>query len=627
MTMVKDINHALVESSRPPLYTNMKYWGKKPHNIWYEYIKNYVPSKGIYLDPFSGSAISTFEGLRAGKKVFAFDLNPLTSFIIETYCSNFCENDFINAVKKIIVEVSNDDAYKKLYCYRGDNYIVQNVKWNLNEIYEVCCVSKDFREKKCFEKIDIDDLAVIFSTHLKINNNYIPDRPFRKSISFNESFLEKIGNNYSSLYTKRNLYVLSTIFEKIIAEKNENLKKQLLLGFIQTAHLSTRMCVPRGKKTNRDFSTSWGRSAFIYSKKQMEMNPLLLFENSCLKRQSVLQSMKFIQHYLPKKPVIADINCEEYDSSKKVDVWYGVVDVKSIDKIIPKGTVDFILTDPPYGGLIQYMDLSTVWLSWLELYDKKYCPNYDDEISVNGDKNYEVFSNDLSLALKKLKVVMKDDAKIVLTFNNNDLLTWNAFLKALNYSGLKIEKIIHQQNKRTSESNVSNKYGMSASDFYIRCSKVDVASFRAVTKEEIEKIFIDTIKKIILERNEPTPYQILFNGLLSKISMLNIDLSSFDSTFNLLLKNQNGVEFIEIENTNNNAGSYWWIANKKHDIKSAKTLSNRVKKYIYQEWPKSTSYDEILRKVFKKFPNGLTPEIDLIENLIKEAERIYKGGK
>lgn len=41
--MSKDIDFALVEKSRPPIYSAMKYWGKKPHNIWAEYIKTYTP--------------------------------------------------------------------------------------------------------------------------------------------------------------------------------------------------------------------------------------------------------------------------------------------------------------------------------------------------------------------------------------------------------------------------------------------------------------------------------------------------------------------------------------------------------------------------------------------------------
>ena len=39
---MKDIDFALVEAKRPPMYTAMKYWGKKPHNIWGAYIENYT---------------------------------------------------------------------------------------------------------------------------------------------------------------------------------------------------------------------------------------------------------------------------------------------------------------------------------------------------------------------------------------------------------------------------------------------------------------------------------------------------------------------------------------------------------------------------------------------------------
>lgn len=83
---MEDINYALVEETRPPLYTVMKYWGKKPHNIWRTYIENYTPENGLFLDPFAGSAMSAFEAVKAGRKALAFDLNPLTSFMIEVFC-------------------------------------------------------------------------------------------------------------------------------------------------------------------------------------------------------------------------------------------------------------------------------------------------------------------------------------------------------------------------------------------------------------------------------------------------------------------------------------------------------------------------------------------------------------
>ena len=80
---MKDIDFALVEAKRPPMYTAMKYWGKKPHNIWGAYIENYTSENDVILDPFSGSAIAAFEAVKCGRKAIAFDINPLTSFIIK----------------------------------------------------------------------------------------------------------------------------------------------------------------------------------------------------------------------------------------------------------------------------------------------------------------------------------------------------------------------------------------------------------------------------------------------------------------------------------------------------------------------------------------------------------------
>ena len=90
--MTEEINYALVEDVRPPIYTAMKYWGKKPHNIWRKYIENYTPENGLFLDPFSGSGMSAFEAMKANRKVIAFDLNPLTSFTIEIFATDFDKN-------------------------------------------------------------------------------------------------------------------------------------------------------------------------------------------------------------------------------------------------------------------------------------------------------------------------------------------------------------------------------------------------------------------------------------------------------------------------------------------------------------------------------------------------------
>ena len=64
----KHINYALVEDVRPAMYKPMKYWGKKPHNMWGAYIENYTSENDVILDPFSGSAIAAFEAVKCGRK-------------------------------------------------------------------------------------------------------------------------------------------------------------------------------------------------------------------------------------------------------------------------------------------------------------------------------------------------------------------------------------------------------------------------------------------------------------------------------------------------------------------------------------------------------------------------------
>jgi len=82
-----DINYPLVEETRPQMYRAMKYWGKKPHNIWSQYIDRYTPPGGLMADPFAGSAVAAIEAARLGRRAIAFDLNPLTAFIIEVTAS------------------------------------------------------------------------------------------------------------------------------------------------------------------------------------------------------------------------------------------------------------------------------------------------------------------------------------------------------------------------------------------------------------------------------------------------------------------------------------------------------------------------------------------------------------
>lgn len=618
MIINNDINYAIVETTRPPIYTCLKYWGKKPHNVWNAYIKNYVPKGGIFLDPFAGSGMSGLEAIKAGRKAICFDINPLTTFVFDVMTSKFNKTTFETQALNVINKVSEDRTYRELFMYEK-NFILHNAKYRDNKCYEICFL--DLNHKRYTRNPINDDLDAILRQNFIHNTLLYPKEKFRESISYKKSFIKSIGNSYSDLYTKRNLYCLSLIFNIILDIEDTDVKLQLLYAFIQTVHLCTKMCIPRSKKTNRDFSTSWGRSGYFIAKSSMEMNPLLVFQNNCFGKQSVSSCLMYLKTYL--KPFRAKkIQSTDglIDLSKNVDLWYGTINSKELYKYIPKESIDFVLTDPPYGGLVQYLDLSNIWLSWLSIYDKSYKPKYENEITINSVKKADDFETDMTTVLHEIKDVLKKDSKLVLTFNNKNLVVWNCLLKSIQNSGFIIEKVIHQQNKRSGESNVNDRYGTSSTDFYIRCIKSQSEATKKITQEELSKIIRDAAKQIILARLEPTPYQILLNGILVAISEANICIEDVCQSIENVLEASTNKEFIIIPNDETKAGNYWWLADKQYDKKNKNTLSNKLINLIVRLFKNNQQIneDKLFNEIYKHFSNGMTPDYIIVESILKK---------
>ena len=630
--MYNEIDYALVEEKRPPLYTAMKYWGKKPHNVWRTYIETYTDE--IFLDPFSGSGMSAFEAVKAGKKAVAFDLNPLTSFVIDVCCSPFDAKEFKESVSRIYKIINDDINYRQYFstiCREcGKESIVQNYKWNDGNIYELGIVCKKCQGQKHIAPPLNSDIDKANESDSIIIRNWYPQDKFYCSPSFQNAFIKNIGgNSFSDLWTKRNLYIISEIFNEIQKEKSEIIKKQLMFGFIQTAHLCSKMCVPRNNEANRAFSTSWGRSAYICSKRQMEMNPLLLFYSNCIGKQSVESALNSVKKYIGKTPNAKFVKSkDDIDYNTSTDIFYGIIDINHLTDYISEKSIDFVITDPPYGGLVQYLDLSQIWLIWLKQYKSVYSKvDLSSEITIKkGIKDISSYKNSFTSGIKNLYKVLKDDSKIVFTFHNQDIKIWNAFLISIVESGFQIEKVIHQQNRRTGESNVANPYGTSGTDFYIRCVKSNIINPIKTSKEEFENFIVQRAISIITARNEPTPYQILFNGLLSEISKAGMDLDKFDDNIMELLSKHTNDIFIITEN-NDVSGNLWWLHNNINIKLNDLPLSDRVERTIENllKSKRKLTFDEVLAEVFIKYPNGLTPDIKSIKYFLKKHAIEFGG--
>jgi DNA modification methylase len=101
------------------------------------------------------------------------------------------------------------------------------------------------------------------------------------------------------------------------------------------------------------------------------------------------------------------------------------------------GSVDYIFTDPPFGGNIFYADCNIVWESWLGT-----TTNYEHEIVVNqartaadGGKSVGDYERLLTKAFRQMRRKLKPGGRASVVFHNSDDRVWVALLNAAEAAG------------------------------------------------------------------------------------------------------------------------------------------------------------------------------------------------
>lgn len=626
------INYALVEDTRPAMYRAMKYWGRKPHNIWSDYIEHYCPVDGIVLDPFMGSGISTFESLKRGRKIISTDLNPLSAFVVEVLSCKFNEKKFKAAVESIKAGIESDSVYTEHYkkVVGGATATVYNYIW-LKGTVGLTRVKTENDESLSLAS-DAEDLRKAVSMSSIQIPYWTPTDNFPQNPSINNNFIKNIGGNtFDKLWTQRNLYLLSKIFD-LILKADKEVRLHLMYAFVHTLHLVCKMVVPRGEAGNRDFSGSWGRADYMIRNRSMEQNPLIVFLRSCYDKQGVVKAMLDAEATLPSKRKINFVSSTQKKLNFNADINYGVVDIADLCDYIKENSIDFIITDPPYGGLVQYMDLSLVWLVWLQHFDKRYAPDASGEITYKKNITSRIsYKRKLVVAFKNMYKVLKPGHYMVVTFHNQDIKEWNDFVSAIREAGFAFEKVTHQYNRRSGESNVANPYGTTSSDFYIRCKKAAPKN-KQDEREDLNRFVIERTKALLVERSEPTPFTFILNGLLPDMLQAGyLQPTEPAEELRKILAAETGTEkmFCVAENLKDKSGDYFWFNHPEtyishHNIPLGERVETTIKALLRRRI--SVRYDDIVAEIFREFPNGLTPDLrGIVDVVSKYASK--SGGK
>ncbi|NLA14762.1 MAG: type II modification methylase, partial [Tissierellia bacterium] len=207
-----------------------------------------------------------------------------------------------------------------------------------------------------------------------------------------------------------------------INKTNDKIKSALLLMLTSASGQMSKMVFAitnRGKNngTPSKIDIEVGSWAIGYWKPKLhfEINVWNCFDN---KVQKLLKTLKYqdTNNYTQ----VDDLNTF-WDS--KSDLCLIENDCKKILNNIPDDTIELIITDPPHGDRIPYLELSSLWNALLH---KK--PDYVSEIVVSNakerEKNIASYNLDMKSVLCNMIRILKPQGILALIFNAVDKKYW-----------------------------------------------------------------------------------------------------------------------------------------------------------------------------------------------------------
>ncbi len=548
------IDKALPTSGHSSMYLMHKFFARKQHDIIREYIKSHTFPNEIVLDPFCGSGVMVGESLRLNRRVIGIDINPVAVFISRNTISYISTERIAEEFMEIKRDISND--INKLYITncRKCNKTVPAIcyTWDKDKLIDVRyeCPVHGRNISKISVK-DIDHYKLIANKRMidffDTEGNCLYWYPKNKlEYSNGTSFLKKEQyNSVDELFTSRNNIALAKLYSRIIDITDKNLQDAFKFAFSSMTHLASKMTPVR---PSRPFSSAWVQQSFWYCPNFMESNVWNLFKRSIHGKQGLIKAKLDIPDNFVN--LTTTNNVKTFLKNKKYDFSLITGTISSLDGL-SDNSIDYIITDPPYGYSIQYGELLFMWGAWLELMDD-FNSISQNEIIINprqmkGDRVYESM---LTKAFENMFRVLKPNRYCTVTFHNPSLKYRYILFRSAMISGFELEKIIYQPPPRPSAKSLLQPFGSLEGDYFFRFKKPEkkvLHDYKSIDENQFEELIVKIAKGIISEQGEPVHYTFLQNSidplLYAKLQKLNILMDFYPKNIEKTLNKYLGSVF------------------------------------------------------------------------------------
>jgi 16S rRNA G966 N2-methylase RsmD len=633
------INRQIPPEPHTAMYVWHKYWSRKTWNVVGEHIKAYTREHEVVFDPFAGSGVVAIEAARNKRRAIVCDLNPVGTRVTELTLRRVNTTNFLEAFQRVRERVQKriEDLYI-IHCVKcGKPLVADCFVREGDDVVEVRYKGCPHCEHRCESgckprKKDVDALAELERKRIKEwypkNQLYYDDgEPFKEKQHY---------DSLDQLFTKRNLRAVAMLYQAIEAESSPPLRKFLEGAFTSMVHLCTRMMpvgIPAPSNHYTYFSSpGWTQHSYWSADQFMEQNVWDKFEGAVIGHQGLINAKN------ESNALLGDVKLtDDWQKVLAGDADIAVVtdDCIELMKKMPDECVDYIFTDPPYDASIQYGELSYLWNAWLKE-DFRYTEKIVTHEIVRNEqqkKPFEVYHALLNNSFQGFYRVLRPDRYLTLTFHNPTFKVRNATVHGGVFAGFDYEHIHHQPLGQVSAKAMLQPFGSAQGDFYLRFAKTvyPARPMEEVTEERFRRIVLETCRKVIAERAEPTPYTILINQVdpvLAKRGLFGTLQSGLD--VKKVLEESVGREFKLVDAKLGGAeGKLWWFSDKTFAARLEQVpLTERVEETVFRCLHEKgrVTFTEVWDTVAREFPNSLTSDSTSIKEALELYGRKVSGG-
>jgi DNA modification methylase len=358
------------------------YFTRRPYNVVRDYILKYSRPGDRVLDPFGGSGVTAIEAFLENRVGMHNDINPLANFIASGIAELHKGN--LADYEESLVYIEGQCRYTMSRIHESNENELQNLKRTLR----------------------------------------LPENVFLPRNSD--------AKQYYDLFSLKQLLSLAILKDAIDSIPNEPARKGMLLAWSATlTKLNKTFLSAEGRAESRG-----GSSIFSIYRYKIAKQPIELFawETFYERATNVIKAKVEIEQAIQLK--------------RQMGGFFGsfelyAKDVEDLASEFPN-SIDYIFTDPPYGGHISYLDLSTLWNSWLGLLPDT--STKEKELIVGGDLNLteRSYIERLGKSVEACVKMLKKDRWLSIVFQHWNIAYFEAILSAATESGAELRAAISQ---------------------------------------------------------------------------------------------------------------------------------------------------------------------------------------